>query len=71
MATTTFNIEGMNCEHCAAHVKETLETIDGVTSAQVDLQKKNARVEHSDSVSPESLKAAIHEAGYSAEPDRS
>ena len=62
--TTTLNIEGMSCEHCAAHVKEALETIDGVSSAQVDLQKKNARVEHNDSVSPDILKNAVSEAGY-------
>ncbi|MCL1813075.1 MAG: cation transporter [Treponema sp.] len=67
---TTLNIEGMNCENCAAHVKEALEAIDGVTSAQVSLQEKNARVEHGDSVNPESLKAAVDEAGYSAEPGR-
>ena len=68
---TTLNIEGMSCEHCAAHVKEALEAIAGVSSAQVNLQEKNAQVEHDDSVSSESLKAALNEAGYSAESDHS
>ena len=62
--TTTFNIEGMSCDHCAAHVKEALEAITGVSSARVDLQKKNAQVEHSDSVSLDILKKVISEAGY-------
>ena len=62
--TTTINIEGMSCQHCVAHVKEALEAVVGVSSAQVDLEKKNARVEHNDSVSLESIKAAISEAGY-------
>ena len=62
--TTTLNIEGMSCEHCAAHVKEALEGIAGVSSALVNLQNKNAQVEHNDSVSLETMKAAVGEAGY-------
>ena len=61
---TTLNIEGMSCRHCVAHVKEALEAIGGVSSAQVDLEKKNALIEHDGSVSTEALKAAVSEAGY-------
>ena len=64
--TTTLNIEGMSCEHCAAHVKEALEAIAGVSSARVNLKEKNAQVEHGDSVTVDSLKAAVNEAGYEA-----
>ena len=64
--TTTLNIEGMSCNHCVAHVKEALEAIAGVSSAEVDLQKKNALVEHDDSVGLDALKAAVGEAGYEA-----
>ena len=64
--TTTITIEGMSCEHCVSHITKALEAIDGVSSALVDLQKKNALVEHSDSVTPETLKTAVHEAGYEA-----
>ena len=63
--TTTLNIEGMSCQHCAAHVKEALEAVAGVLSAAVDLEKKNAAVEHENSVPAEALKKAIREAGYS------
>ena len=62
--TTTLIIEGMSCQHCAAHVKEALEAVPGVSSAQVDLQKKSAQAEHSGSVSIDALKNAIKEAGY-------
>jgi copper chaperone CopZ len=62
--TTTLTIEGMSCHHCAAHVKKALEAIGGVSSAQVDLQKKNALIEHADSVNPGALKTAVSEAGY-------
>ena len=64
--TTTLNIEGMSCNHCAVHVKEALEAIAGVSSAAVDLQKKNALVEHDDSAGLDALKAAVDEAGYKA-----
>ena len=56
----------MSCDHCVAHVTKALEAINGVSSAQVNLQKKNARVEHSDLVTQEALKAAVNEAGYEA-----
>ena len=56
----------MSCEHCVAHVKNALEAVKGVSSAQVSLEQKNARVEHNDSVGIEALKAAVNEEGYEA-----
>ena len=64
--TTTLAIEGMSCEHCASCVKKALESIAGVLSAQVDLQKKTALVTHNDSVTLEALKTAVSDAGYEA-----
>ena len=63
---TILEIKGMSCEHCAAHIKNALEAIAGVSSAQVSLKQKNALVEHNDSVTPETFKAAVREAGYEA-----
>lgn len=54
----------MSCEHCVAHVKEALEAIKGVSTAQVSLKEKNAMVEYDDSVTLDTLKAAVSEAGY-------
>jgi copper chaperone CopZ len=59
---TTISIEGMSCEHCAAHVTKALKETAGVRSAKVSLKEKNALVEHADTVSPDTLKAAINEA---------
>jgi copper ion binding protein len=61
---TTLKIEGMSCDHCVKHVKEALETIDGVKSAKVSLKDKSAEVDHGDGVKPDVLKAAVSEAGY-------
>ncbi len=48
MAQTEFTVEGMSCEHCAKTVTEALQEVDGVQSAQVDLDNKTARVEFAD-----------------------
>jgi Cu2+-exporting ATPase len=63
---TTINIEGMSCDHCVAHVTKALKELSGVSSVQVSLKEKNAAVEHDDSISLESLKTAVTEAGYEA-----
>ena len=34
----TLNVEGMMCQHCVAHVKRALESVEGVEEAVVDLE---------------------------------
>jgi len=40
--TYNFAVEGMDCEGCVAHVKKTLEGVDGVARVKVDLKSKSA-----------------------------
>ena len=61
---TVLQIEGMSCSHCVQHVKEALESVAGVLSAQVSLEEKSAVVEHGDDVDLTAFKAAVEEAGY-------
>ena len=61
---SVLNIEGMSCAHCVQHVKEALESLAGVKSAEVSLKGKSAAVEHADTASLDALKAAVKEAGY-------
>jgi copper ion binding protein len=63
---TMLKIEGMSCDHCVKHVTQALEELPGVASVIVSLKDKSAQVEHGDRVTPESLKAAVTEAGYEA-----
>jgi copper chaperone len=58
------SIEGMSCNHCAAHVKEALSGVSGVSKTSVDLGKKSADVE-GEALDEAVLKAAVAEAGYS------
>ncbi len=61
---TIFKISGMSCEHCERHVREALEEIEGVASAQVSHTENTATVEHADNVSLDAMKEAIVEVGY-------
>lgn len=60
----TLKIGGMSCEHCVKHVKEALEGVSGVRSAEVNLKKKTAVVTLETDVENDALIAAVTEAGY-------
>ena len=57
-------VEGMMCAHCKMHVEKALAAVEGVKSAQVDLDKKQAEVELSADVADQVLMDAVKEAGY-------
>lgn len=58
------SVEGMSCGHCVMHVKSALEDVQGVTTVEVDLLKKQAMVE-GDGLNDAALSSAVAEAGYS------
>ena len=60
----TIKIEGMMCEHCEKRVKDALEKLDGIESAIVSHESKNAVVTINNKFSEEQVKNAIEEAGY-------
>ena len=60
----TLNLEGMMCGHCEARVKQALEAIDGVSSADVSHEKGTAVVTLEKDVSDTVLKSAVEEQGY-------
>lgn len=57
-------VEGMTCGHCQSAVKNALESVNGVQSAEVNLEQGMARV--TGSADPATLIAAIEEEGYQA-----
>ena len=61
---TTLNITGMTCGHCQKAVTEALESVEGVTKADVNLESGIAKVEGSSDTS--ALISAVEEEGYSA-----
>ena len=58
----TYHIEGMNCNHCRMSAEKAIQAVPGVTSASVDLQKKEAYVEGT--ASPEAVCKAVEEVGF-------
>ena len=44
MSTIELNVEGMSCGSCVKHVTEALNTVEGVTKVDVDLQAARVRV---------------------------
>ena len=60
----TILVDGMMCRHCVKHVKDALEQVEGVKSAEVSLENKTAVVELSKEVADGVLLSAVTEAGY-------
>lgn len=60
----TLKVEGMMCGHCEAHVKSALESLDGVTEANVSHESGTAVVTLSKEVADDDLKAVIEAEGY-------
>ena len=63
---TTLNITGMTCDSCATHVKEALEKVPGVQSADVSYTKGSAKLAVEAGISPDALTAAVAGLGYRA-----
>lgn len=60
------NVNGMNCNHCKMAVEKALNTVDGVVSAEVNLEAKNASVTLSKEVADSDLMNVVNEAGFEA-----
>ena len=60
------NVNGMNCNHCKMAVEKALNSVDGVVSAEVNLDAKNATVVLSKEVDDNALLNVVNEAGFEA-----
>ncbi len=60
-------IGGMMCKHCVAHVKRTLEAIDGVISAEVSLENASATVKVKEETQKQALIDAVRAQDYECE----
>lgn len=55
-------IQGMTCAHCVRAVFTGLSGVPGIKQADVSVGR--AVIEHDDTVTPESIRAAVSVAGY-------
>jgi|APLak6261668527_1056067.scaffolds.fasta_scaffold53907_1 mercuric ion binding protein len=63
--TVTLEIKNMTCKLCPITVKKSLEKVSGVSTVEVDFDKKTATVTYDpDKAQPEALTKATTNAGY-------
>ncbi|MGH7481099.1 MAG: heavy-metal-associated domain-containing protein [Longimicrobiales bacterium] len=68
MNEVQLKITGMSCDHCVRAVTGALERVDGVESADVDLDRGRAMVRYDESrTGPRELVGAVMDEGYTAE----
>lgn len=68
MAQITLKVTGMSCGHCVQTVSGALEGINGVRSAQVDLEAGRAVVDYDEERTDAShMVGAVMDEGYTAE----
>ena len=60
----TFNIEGMTCSSCVAHIEGAIGKLEEVASVDVNLMTKQARVEFNAPIEDTVIKKAVSDVGY-------
>ena len=67
LKTVVIPVERMECVVCAATIKRTVKSLDGVSRVEVSLEKRTAQVTYApDKLSPDRIVAAIDKLGYKA-----
>ena len=64
MTSTTYQINGMTCDHCVHAVSSEIGTLAGVRTVAVDLASGRVTVTSDQPVAAEDIRAAVDEAGY-------
>lgn len=67
MKKTKFEIEGMTCAACQAHVQKAVEKLSGTKNVNVSLLNNSMEVEYDDSICTiDQIKHSVDKAGYKA-----
>ena len=65
MTSRILKVEGMSCGHCKTAVTRALSALKGVSSVEVDLEKKTVAVQYDDTLLPlSSIEEAVTGEGY-------
>ena len=65
----TFDVKGMTCAACSAHVEKSVKKLDGVNSVAVSLLSNSMEVDFDPSaVTPQQICKAVASGGYTASP---
>jgi len=66
VAETTYHVPGITCGHCRSAIETEVGALDGVESVVVDIDSRQVAVVGS--ADDDTIRAAIVEAGYEADP---
>ncbi|MCA8086703.1 heavy metal translocating P-type ATPase [Burkholderia cenocepacia] len=66
LQTIELSVDGMHCGGCTGRVQRALAAVPGVVDAAVDLDAHTATVTAQETVEPDQLVDAVHQAGYRA-----
>lgn len=64
MATQTFRVAGMSCDHCVHAVSDELAKLPGVHDVAVELASGTVTLEADRDLDTSAIAAAVEEAGY-------
>ncbi len=64
MATRSFTVTGMSCEHCARAVRAEVGKLPGITDIDVDVAAGVVRISGEPLPDDAAVRDAIQEAGY-------
>ncbi|MEW2376635.1 heavy-metal-associated domain-containing protein [Micromonospora sp. NPDC047812] len=64
MITTTYQVQGMTCGHCATAVSTEVGAIPGVSDVQVDVAAGRVTVTSEGPLETDTVRSAVDEAGY-------
>ena len=68
MISQKFQVTGMTCAACSAHVEKAVAGVSGVDKVSVSLLMNSMIVEYNEPATPQSICAAVEAAGYGAAP---
>ncbi len=68
MEKAKFNVMGMSCSACSAHIEKDLSKIDGIENLQVNLLTNSMKLEYNENIlSTDDIIKAVQNSGYDAE----
>ena len=70
MRTEKFNVTGMTCAACSAHVEKAVAAVEGVSEVTVSLLTNSMSVQYEAPASAQAICQAVQMAGYGASPEQ-
>jgi copper ion binding protein len=64
MDKVTYNVPGINCNHCVHTIMTEVGEMVGVKNVTADAEQKKVTVEYTDPATPEKIKSLLAEINY-------